>query len=106
MERGEVFSLQCVKYDKDSGTGGGLMTIDEAWLVKKDPAQNKSASSGHSPVNYDDMIPSSDKPKNPNHYLHYTRNIRILKNGIPVGNQIRKIHPPLVLIYRGMKVVP
>lgn len=106
MERGEVFSLQCVKYDKDSGTGGGLMTIDEAWLVKKDSLPSKSASPGQSSAKNDDIIPSSDKPKNPNHYLHYTRNIRILKNGMPVGNQIRKIHPPLVLIYRGMKVVP
>lgn len=74
------FSVTFVKADRKKRTGGQKITYDEAVFV-----------GGPS---------SKDKERNPNHYFNHTRNIRH-KN----SDRITTIHPHLVLVFNGLKVV-
>jgi len=96
MEQGNIFSLQVVKYDKKSKTGGDLMVIREGFLSIPD-----RMGSGGAPYHTAIDTPAT---KSPRHWIHYTRNVKLLQNGAATG-KIVKIHPPLVLIYNGKNVV-
>lgn len=74
------FSVTFVTADRKKRTGGQKITYDEAVFV-----------GGPS---------SKDKERNPNHYFNHTRNIRH-KN----SDRITTIHPHLVLVFNGLKVV-
>lgn len=98
MEMGQPFSMKVVKYNREAGTGGQIMEIQEAFLRRKTMRRN--------PVEVTDPNTRTGKQKKaPNHYENYTRNIRLLRNGGPTDS-IVKIHPPLVLEYNGKKIVP
>ena len=97
MELGNVFSLQVVKFNKTAGTGGDLLVIEEGFVSHH---TNTAVMEGNEKVHLSDI-----KKKSPRHWANYTRNVKILAAGEPTG-KIVKIHPPLVLIYKGKKVVP
>ncbi|MCA0334483.1 MAG: hypothetical protein LCH44_11110 [Bacteroidetes bacterium] len=103
LESGKVGSMQFVTYNKTLNTGGKIKVIEEGYLMHKDRELGKQMRREEEAET--DLPKTEIKTRNPKHYMHYTRNIHILKNGVPTGQMI-KIHPPLVLIFNGKKVVP
>jgi hypothetical protein len=49
--------------------------------------------------------PVLDAGRNPNHQWHYTRNIRLLSQGMATESII-KIHPPLIIEFNGQITTP
>jgi hypothetical protein len=110
MDSGATFSLTCVTYDRTRKKGGKLLEIEEARIDKKmtnDPMTNDGAAT-RPPTDFEAKLAALQDPdtgKNPNHQKWYTRNIRPLANGHPLTDLV-KIHPPLLLQFNGMQVVP
>lgn len=74
------FSLTFVTCNKRLGTGGEKITLERAQLV----------GGGNSKA----------KKSNPNHFEHYTRNIKAVD-----GDRIMKVHVLLVTRFNGDKVI-
>lgn len=74
------FSITFVTADRKKREGGKKITFDEAVFVGG-PSR-------------------ADKVRDPHHYYNYTRNIRHRQS-----DRIVTIHPHLVLVFNGLKVV-
>ncbi|MEM6772305.1 MAG: hypothetical protein AAF597_17145 [Bacteroidota bacterium] len=108
METGRVFSMRVVTYDRRRSTGGKVKYYPEAILVQP---QKEAASNANRPLTPAEMKAiefwneTKGGHKDPHHKQFYTRNIRMMQNGHPTGEQ-KKIHPPLVLEFNGKRVLP
>ena len=105
MEEGEIFSMTVCSFDKNRKKGGQIIEFYEAVLL----SEKNEAKEGNKKITSHLKRPLSNKeiikPKKPNHYQHYTRNIRLLTDGHPTSI-IKKIHIPLVVEFNGLEVVP
>ena len=99
MDSGRPFSLTVVKYDRQRKTGGELLEIPEAILVQADPAPVPGQRAA-TPYEAATQAAEEAKRRDPSHFDHYTRNIRILADGTPTS-LIRKIHVPLIVCFNG-----
>ena len=93
--RAVPFSISFRTLNRNSKTGGKLITYPKAKLVIKE--ENKNINS----INSLRTKPLKSKlRKNPNHWVNKTRNIKVL----PQGN-IRKVHINYIIEFNGKKVV-
>jgi hypothetical protein len=120
MENGEKFSITYIKADRQRKTGGEIKTLENCVLYgatdgsprgddQRDPTVNELArrDAGRKKiVGSSRRGTASDKnravvtdSRNPNHYLHSTRNVK-LQNG-----EIRKIHIRLIVKFNGVHVI-
>lgn len=86
METGEPFSMVFVSFDEFRKTGGKLVEVDEAILIKKKG------------------VVSTRKPKrNPNHWTNSTRPFKRMVAGYPTS-AVRRFHIFLLVSFNGKKV--
>lgn len=104
MQRGEVFSLRAVKYNRQAKTGGDFITI-EAGRVEKTPANKKATGPGDNQAPGPKVADQWVAGKNPRHRKNHTVNIRILQDGVTTS-VIKKVHVPLVVEFNGKIVLP
>ena len=103
--------MRVVKFDEQRDKGGEIMEILECKLLVKDsPAESVSVE--HPTIIEHPMTPdiefghhtSAHEKRNPNHYKHFTRNVRLYSAGQPTS-RITKIHPPLIIEFDGQPVI-
>lgn len=92
LNKGVPFDIKFVTCDRNRGTGGDILEIKGG--------RKCSTLTKEGEIVYSKEVSSSPtgKSKNPNHYLHATRNI-LLPNG-----QIRTCHIRLIIEFNGKKV--
>lgn len=115
LDAGELCGMRVVKYDAQRGRGGDIMDIVECKLLaaEKSPrTYGKQKGAAPSP----DEDPDAPTPvdaeaanlpddrRDPNHFRHFTRNVRLYQDGSPTSI-IRKIHPPLIIEFGGAPVI-
>lgn len=104
LESGKPFSCRVISFDQKRGTGGKIKFYEEAKLVQKEEVPTEKA--GRPLTAFEQKQAKIEVlKKNPNHRKWYTRNIRILHNGLETM-EIKKIHPPLIIEFNGQKVTP
>ena len=111
LETGKIVHLGVWTYDRKRGKGGELDTFEcqlITGLEKPHAVMGRLLTDAEmllsGPDDFDDDN-ALHHSKKPNHYEWYTRNVRIVVNGHPTSI-IRKIHPPLIARFDGMKTVP
>lgn len=82
IERGDWFSLRVITADAKTATGGKVLEIPKA-RIARGHVLNKSVREAQQKA-------GTRQAKNPNHNLHFTRNIEL------PNKQLRKIHPILI----------
>ena len=108
MEKGEIFSITFVKYDRQRKTGGQKRVFPEAILhTKKKEKETAELVIGRPLTVVEQKIEELNalKSRQPNHHEHFTRNLILCVNGHETSEK-RKFHPPLVLEFNGQQVVP
>lgn len=111
MHSGAVFSLKVVAYDKRrKDKTGQVKEYREAVLVWGNGEKSRKTTPGErQPTALERSLlseaPIQDTGRNPNHQWHYTRNIRLLMDGLPTES-IKKIHPPLIIEFNGETTTP
>ncbi len=112
MHSGKPFSLKVVSYDKRRPANTGkVQHVEEAVIVwgdgeKKDkPASGERAMTGLEMQLAGHYAKGADIKRNPQHAVHYSRNIRLLQRGVPT-EAIKKIHPPLIIEFNGETTCP
>lgn len=106
METGNPFSARIVKYDRKRKKGGEVMDIKEARLLLPKKKEKAEKQLGRKLTGKEEEQWEADNASRiPNHRKHYTRNIRLLADGVAT-NQVIKIHPPLVIKFNGEKTAP
>lgn len=112
MHSGAVFSLRVVAYDKRrKDKRGQVRQIDQAVLVWGDGGKDRTARKGERPMTalekslLTSPTPETPQKRDPGHAMHYTRNIRVLVDGVPTES-IVKIHPPLIIQFNGQTTTP
>jgi hypothetical protein len=90
MDAGLPFNLIYVSADRRRGTGGQLIDCKGFMKNTKDQPEEKQPKG---------RIHAAVK-KNPNHFLHKTRNIRNPQNGVT-----RKLHIKLIKVFNGKEVI-
>jgi len=106
FKTGNTFSLVCVSYNRKKKSGGKLITYEEAQLLQKaqrpEEPQRAATALEEKRTAVQEALAVT---KNPSHREWYTRNIRILQDGVPT-TIVRKIHPALVIKFNNQPVVP
>lgn len=92
IDSGKPFTATVVKYDRKRKTGGAIWEI-EAQLAKEKPNKRPQTKREHL------------RGAIHNNYAHYTRNVRMLMDGLETS-LIRKIHVPLIIKFNGCDVTP
>lgn len=108
METGEAFSLTYVTYNRKKGAGGKVVQLGECVLLQADKEARAAVGRQLTPVELrgaEVREEGAARRKDPHHKAWYTRNVRVLQNGVPT-TMTRKIHPPLVLEYNHLRVLP
>jgi hypothetical protein len=109
MHAGAVFSLKVVSYDKRrKDRCGRVLEYDEAQLVWGDGGKDRVRAKGErepTALERSMMAPIVDNSRQPNHAWHYTRNIRLLSQGLHT-EAIVKVHPPLIIEFNGQTTTP
>lgn len=109
MHSGEVFSLRVVSYDRRrKDKCGQVQEYREAVLVWGDGGNDRARKKGErqpTALEKSLMTPIADISRNPEHGVHYTRNIRILMDGQKT-EVMRKIHPALIIEFNGQTTTP
>lgn len=100
MHSGQIFTAQCVTFDRTRRTGGEIFDIIEGVLVQPDEADRPDR-----PETKTEKTVRAIQKRGPRHAEHYTRNIRLCSAGTPTS-VIKKIHPPLLTEFNGKIVVP
>lgn len=100
IHSGQVFTCKVVTFDKKQQTGGELRDY-RAVLLRRDPMHNLRPSTKPELQEYDRQI-----QRDPNHRIHYTRNIRLVTADGFKTQVIKKIHIPLIVEFNGQKVTP
>lgn len=106
MESGQPFAITVITFDEQRKRGGEIVEYPEVQLVQ---AEKKAISTVKRSLTPEELrrMRAADNPdgRDPNHQHWYTRNVRVLQNGHPTGI-IRKIHPPLVVLFNSKLVMP
>lgn len=108
METGKPFSIKRVSYNRSKKTGGLITFTEEAILYTKKKADQDAQDRVGRPLTVVEQKQKELqelKAKQPNHRKWYSRNMVLCVDGHP-SSIIRKFHPPLVLEFNGIKVVP
>lgn len=100
IHSGQTFSCTVVTYDKKQKRGGQLREY-RGVLLQRDPMPKLRPSTPQELEDYDRQI-----KRDPNHRLHYTRNIRLVTADGFKTQVIKKIHIPLIVEFNGQKVTP
>lgn len=87
------FQLKYVTADRDKSTGGDIIELIEA---RKCAGKTRSGEPKF--IRQKSAVQNEKTQKNPNHWIHSTRNM-LLPNG-----QIRKVHVRLIIEFNHMKV--
>lgn len=91
-----VFSISYRTLNKNSKTGGRLVTYEKAKLAQKEL--------GGDPTSFEALRtvpkPRTNIKRNPNHFVNKTRNLVVLPE-----NKVRKIHINNIIEFNGKKVV-
>lgn len=102
MNAGKVFTCKVVQYDKQKRRGGEVKEYQAVLLQRQDSSRlrplteaEKRAAREVEPV-----------VRDPNHRIHYTRNIQLVTADGFLTQVIRKIHIPLIVEFNGEKVTP
>lgn len=92
IESGDPFDMVWITADRQRNRGGGILEAKGAVMQSK---RNSNSARQEAPG------PQQPAPstRNPNHYAHGTRNIRL------ASGKIRKVHIQLIDQINGMKVV-
>lgn len=110
LHAGEVCNLVVVTYDKRRRDKcGRVLHYPECQLVWGESSEQK-------PLHVADRQPTplekrlsglstADFGKKPNHGEHYTRNIRVLQQGMST-EMVVKIHPALIIQFNGQTTCP
>lgn len=104
MEEGHIFSCTYVSYDRQRRKGGNLKRIEEGVLVQGDAANTNKPRLMTKAEHYEAIIATRGK-RAPNHKEWYTRNVRLCVSGHPTS-VIKKIHPPIIIEFNNLTVVP
>ncbi len=106
MHSGERFSLKVVQYDqRRKEKRGKVLDVPCAVLVWGDGGSNRTKRQGErQPTDLELALMGGDdiSKRNPNHERHYTRNIRVVLDGMETES-IHKIHPALIIEFNGQK---
>ena len=111
MHSGAVFSIRVVSYDRRrKDKCGPVQEYREAVLVWGDGGSDRTRKEGErqpTALEKSLMAPATapDISRNPEHGVHYTRNIRILMDGQKT-EVMRKIHPALIIEFNGQTTTP
>jgi hypothetical protein len=114
MDSGSTFSCLVVTYDRSRRKGGKPLEIPQARIDRpQSEIRNPQSEIAPRPMtDYEAKRFALENPlegagggRNPNHQKWYTRNVRPLADGHPLTDLV-KIHPPLLLEFNGMEVVP
>lgn len=115
MDTGTPFSCLVVTYDRTRKKGGKLLEIPQARIDRKTdfviPEGNLGEAAPRPMTDYEAKLAALRTPHeggrgaNPNHSHWYTRNLTILADGHPLTDLV-KIHPPLMIEFNGIPVVP
>jgi hypothetical protein len=83
-----------------------VIEYDQAQLVWGNGGQEKVKGEREpTPLERAMMSPMTINTRKPNHAWHYTRNVRILSEGMAT-EAIVKIHPPLIIEFNGQTTTP
>ena len=109
LDADEIVSMVVVKYNASKGTAGGLMHIGECQQLNADGKAPSEAGSTPSEASSPaeggiQDYSQEEKRRNPHHFEHFTRNVRLFSAGQPT-KEIRKIHPQLVVEFCGASVL-
>jgi hypothetical protein len=110
MHSGATFSLKVVTYDKRrKDKSGKVLGCPSAVLVWGNLQKGKKVEMEREMTALErSMLGDPGQQlirRKPNHADHYTRNIRIVIDGLPTESII-KIHPPLIVEFNGETTVP
>ena len=100
MESGAAFSLIYITFDDRRNKGGKVLAFREAMLLQHSPRQGERQATTKE-AKQEEL---KNLRKDPHHGRWYTRNIRLLVNGFP-SSVVKKIHPPLVVVFNHQIVV-
>lgn len=105
MKTGEEFSLRYITYDHRRKKGGQEIYIASAILCQ-DTSKPKDQPNIEATLTQAELVPKPHRArKDPKHSKHFTRNIQLTQEGMPVGHPI-KIHIPLIIEFNGLAVRP
>lgn len=109
MHSGAEFSLKAVKWDERRKTKRGeVLEVASAVLVWGDGGNDKAMQSERAPTELERKLMGPamriDK-RDPNHQTHYTRNIRVVADGLKT-EVIYKIRPLLIIEFNGQPTMP
>lgn len=102
MKTGQPFSCTVVTYNRRREKGGRIVSYAEARLYQ--PKLEQQATRAATRVEQLREELRSSHSRRPNHGKYFTRNIQLLVNGHPTS-EIRKLHPPLVVIFNNKIVL-
>jgi len=106
MHSGAQFSLKVVQYDqRRQEKRGKVLEVDCAVLVWGDGPSSAKATAGKAerePTDLEKSLMGGNDigKRNPQHEQHYTRNIRVVMDGLETES-IHKIHPALIIEFNG-----
>jgi hypothetical protein len=104
MHSGAHFSLKVVQYDqRRKEKRGKVLEIASGELVWGDGCNDKAQrQSERQPTDLEKALMGGNEitGRNPNHAHHYTRNVRVLLDGMKTES-IHKIHPSLIIEFNG-----
>lgn len=104
MHSGAEFSLKVVQFDRRrKEKQGRILEVPCAVLVWGDGGNDRVKMAGERPLTDLERILSGGSgtmKKDPSHEHHYTRNIRVIVDGLQT-EVIYKIHPPLIIEFNG-----
>ena len=95
LESGDWCQLTYVTADVKKGTGGKLITFARCRIAQGHALNVKS----HTETKKSGATASTNSQKNPNHNLHFTRNVQL------PNKMVRTIHPILITLINSQPVI-
>lgn len=109
MHSGAVFSIRVVSYDKRRRNRcGRVLEYPAAMLVWGNGGKGKAKKRSERALTALEkslLVAPTEIKRDPNHAIHYTRNIRLVVDGLPT-EAVQKIHPPLIIQFNGITTTP
>lgn len=102
LHRGDTVSMVVVTYDKRRPEKCGRRLVIEACQLMWGTTDDEKAAT---PTKKAQAAAAPLLKRNPNHGKHYSRNVRVVVNGL-LTEIVHKIHPPLIVEFNGQTVCP
>lgn len=102
MNAGKVFTCKVISFNKKKRSGGEVQAYRAVLLQRQDSSKLRPLTAVERKAAQEAPIVSRD----PNHRIHYTRNIQLVTDDGFLTQVIRKIHIPLIIEFNGEKVTP